>query len=243
MLSMVSHALSEYRKNLPAPSRMDGSLVGSVDLSRIALYVFSALALSYFAFQKHLLPDPLARVASKLFFFPTFPITALLRVGNYWTVVDETLIMGCAPMSILNHPSILEERGVKTVINMCYEYAGPRDYEKFGIRQLHLPTLDHTEVSLDYINKAIACINDCKKRGEKVLVHCKAGNGRAASIALCWMMHENKDKTAKVTTIGRARSCLFPRHPLLFPAPDCKCLFFSRTDSVISSLLLLFLPP
>lgn len=172
--------------------------LSSLVASRLGWCVVGAVALTYFAFQKHLLPDPMARVVSKLFFYPTFPITALLRLGNYWTKVDDTLLMGCAPMDLLDHPAILKNMGVTAVVNMCYEYPGPKaSYARLGIQQLHLPTLDHSEVSLADMKQAVAFIQGCKKRGEKVLVHCKAGNGRAASVALCWMVHEQRDKSAK----------------------------------------------
>eukprot|EP01039_Chlorochromonas_danica_P002220 gene2220-2424_t len=158
-------------------------------------YAAGAVAVTYLAFQKHWLPDPIARVVSKVFFYPTFPITALLRLGNYWTRVDDTLLVGCAPMDILDHPAILKRLGVSYVINMCLEYPGPtKAYEKLGIEQLYLPTLDHTEVPVEYILQAVKLISAAKLAGKKVLVHCKAGNGRAASVALSWMMHENLDK-------------------------------------------------
>lgn len=43
-------------------------------------------------------------------------------------------------------------------------------------------------------------IKEHKERGEKVYVHCKAGHGRAAAVALCWLMHENDGFTAQVST-------------------------------------------
>jgi atypical dual specificity phosphatase len=114
-------------------------------------------------------------------------------------MVDDTLLVGCAPMSLLDHPTLLNKLGVHAVINMCYEYDGPKSsYAKLDIKQLHQPTIDHTEVSLGNILQAIDFIKKYKSRGERVLVHCKAGNGRAASIALCWMMHEQKEKTSMV---------------------------------------------
>jgi hypothetical protein len=39
---------------------------------------------------------------------------------------------------------------VRGVINFCEEYEGPVEkYEELGIQQLHLPTTDHFEPSLD----------------------------------------------------------------------------------------------
>jgi len=166
-----------------------------------AFFIFGGLfSFGFLLFQKKLLPLPIAKVASKFYFYPTFPFTAFLRLGNYWTPVDDTLILGCAPMSLLGHPQQLHKLGVKGVVNMCYEYPGPKvSYGKLGMKQLHLPTVDHTEPSVDKLIEAVDFIKQHKDRGEKVYVHCKAGHGRAASVALCWLMHENEDFTPKVS--------------------------------------------
>lgn len=161
-------------------------------------FLFS-VTFTWLLFQKKMLPKPVSKVVSKLFFLPTFPITALMRVGNYWTKLDDTLILGCAPMDVMGHPDQLYKLGVRGVINMCYEYPGPLvRYKKLGIKQLYLPTVDHYEPSLEYMNAAVAFIDEHKARGEKVYVHCKAAHGRAASVALCWMLKQYPGKTAKV---------------------------------------------
>lgn len=166
---------------------------------RILFGAFSVAAISFFLFQKKLLPESAAKVVSKVLFYPTFPITALMRLGNYWTKVDDTLILGCAPMSFCGHPEELYKQGVRGVVNMCYEFPGPKDeYARLGMKQLHLSTVDHTEPKLEQMKEAVAFIKHHKNRGEKVYVHCKAGHGRAASIALCWMMHENPKTPSKV---------------------------------------------
>lgn len=166
--------------------------------SRVFLGAFTSFAVVYFLFQKHLLPDSCAKVVSKILFYPTFPITVLLRLGNYWTKVDDTLILGCAPMGFMGHPDQLHSLGVRGVINMCYEYDGPKAYySRLGMKQLHLPTIDHCEPSVEKLKDAVEFIKLHKSRGEKVYVHCKAGHGRAASVALSWLIHENRDKSPK----------------------------------------------
>jgi len=45
---------------------------------------------TYLLFQKKLLPFRYARLAAKLFFWPTIPITILNRWSNYWTAIDST---------------------------------------------------------------------------------------------------------------------------------------------------------
>ena len=38
---------------------------------------------------------------------------------------------------------------------------------------------------------AVAFIKKFKDRNEKVYIHCKAGHGRAASVAFCWLMSQH----------------------------------------------------
>jgi atypical dual specificity phosphatase len=193
--------------------------------TRFVWGALSALAITYFLFQKKLLPLEVSKVVSKVFFLPTFPITALMRLGNYWTKIDDTLILGCAPMGFLGHPDELYKLGVRGVVNMCYEYPGPKaSYARLGMKQLYLPTVDHTEPRVEQMKEAVAFIKFHKDKGEKVYVHCKAGHGRAASIALCWMMHENRKTPDKV-------SCPhFIAKILVYTFHFISCLsFFGRT--------------
>lgn len=158
-------------------------------------------AVVYFLFQKKMLNKHYSKIVSGLFFVPTFPITVLLRLGNYWTVLDDSVYLGCAPVGFLGHPKILYKQGVRGVINMCTEYAGPQSYyADLGIKQLRLPTVDHYEPTVDQMQEAVKFIESCRKNGEKVYIHCKAGHGRAASIAMCWLMSQNLGKSPQVAT-------------------------------------------
>lgn len=195
---------------LRIPRPQVGNIFTSMSFtSRVSLYVFTFSAVTWLLFQKKLLPKPVSMIVSKIFFYPTFPITAIMRLGNYWTKLDDTLIMGCAPMGFLGHPEKLYRMGVRGVINMCYEYPGPKSsYASIGIKQLYLPTIDHFEPSVEQMRDAVEFIKEHKKRGEKVYVHCKAAHGRAASIALCWLINENEGSNPQVRIYYCLLSCI-----------------------------------
>lgn len=174
------------------------NVVTTINFPRLLLWGFVMSGVTYALFQKKLLPKPISKIVSIVFFLPTYPFTYLLRWKNWKTPIDETLILGVAPMALLNHPQQLHKLGVRGVVNMCAEYNGPLEaYTELGIKQLRLPTVDHFEPKLDYMEDAVNFIQSHKDRGEKVYVHCKAGHGRAASIALCWMLHADKQLSAK----------------------------------------------
>jgi len=162
-------------------------------------YVYAlliAFIVPYVLFQNHLLPSSLNKLASKFYFWPTLPLTFLRKLvtgGSYWDEMDSKVIIGAAPLPW--HIPALQEMGVTAVINMQYEYLGPVDaYKAAGIRQIRLPTEDHTEPSTTCMKTAIEFI---KANEGKVYVHCKAGHGRSAAVVLGWLACTHPDKDLK----------------------------------------------
>lgn len=159
--------------------------------------IFSKLAITtvvalYILNQQHMLPRNLSGFVSKTLFYPTLPITLSRRINKWVTPIDDTVLLGGAPLSFLNMPQYLHKQNVKGVINMCEEYKGPlKQYAKLGIEQLHLPTTDHFEPTFEDMKSAVEFINEFKASNEKVYVHCRAGHGRSAAIALAWWMSEH----------------------------------------------------
>lgn len=119
----------------------DMELWWSTPLTSWRVWVLS-LSLLYVAYQKHCLPDSVARVVGRVYFYPTWPFTYLARRKDYWSLVDSHVLLGAAPMSFMGHTEALHKRGVRAVVNLCDEYSGPLyQYKKLHIAQLHLPTI------------------------------------------------------------------------------------------------------
>eukprot|EP00542_Grammatophora_oceanica_P011425 CAMPEP_0194038048 /NCGR_PEP_ID=MMETSP0009_2-20130614/10317_1 /TAXON_ID=210454 /ORGANISM="Grammatophora oceanica, Strain CCMP 410" /LENGTH=311 /DNA_ID=CAMNT_0038680419 /DNA_START=23 /DNA_END=958 /DNA_ORIENTATION=+ len=148
----------------------------------LALYILN---------QKHMLPKPLSGIVSKVLFWPTLPITVSRRIGEWSTVVDDTVIVGGAPFGFAGIPEKLQkEFGVAGVINMCDEYEGPtKTYKRLGMTQLRLKTVDHFEPSVSDLKTAVGFIRKHQARGEKVYVHCRAGHGRSAAVTFAWLLY------------------------------------------------------
>ncbi|CAI5709969.1 unnamed protein product [Peronospora destructor] len=143
----------------------------------------------YSAFQLHFLPERLAKVVARVYFYPTWPLTYFSKRKNYWTLVDSHVLLGAAPMSFMPHVDNLVSRGVRAVVNLCDEYAGPEhQYQRHHIQQLRLPTVDHIEPSLAALEAAVAFIQTQKQQGVRTYVHCKGGTGRSAAVVLCWLV-------------------------------------------------------
>ncbi len=107
--------------------------------------------------------------------------------------------MGGAPLSIYGLPAHLQAAGVKGIVNMCDEYEGPvEEYKQRGIKQLRLRTVDHFEPSVSNLVKGVRWINEYKKKGERVYVHCKAGHGRSAFLVMAWLMTQGRGPPEEV---------------------------------------------
>ncbi|KAI0981855.1 hypothetical protein GJ496_007359 [Pomphorhynchus laevis] len=85
---------------------------------------------------------------------------------------------------------------VRSVVNMCAEYSGPtKEYSRRLITHLHLPTIDGTVPRLEDVKKAVEFIENRLEEQDPdttVLVHCKGGRGRAASVILCYLIKNEK---------------------------------------------------
>ena len=130
---------------------------------------------------------------ARLLFVPTLLWNMLwgrvLRVWQWYNRVDQHVLIGALPFASLVPQ--LHAEGVGAVVNMCEEYAGPTAaYERAGIRQLRVPTVDFTAPSLVDVQRAVAFMREEISAGRSVYVHCKAGRGRSATVVLCWLIED-----------------------------------------------------
>lgn len=89
--------------------------------------------------------------------------------------------MSCTPLQLLlcnqNHeggvpylgyPEKLAKENVRGVVNLCDEYRGPTGaYERLGIEQLYLPTVDHFEPEVESLKSAVSFIQEHESKGNK----------------------------------------------------------------------------
>jgi atypical dual specificity phosphatase len=154
--------------------------------------MFGVTLALYILNQKALLPKPLSAVVSKLLFWPTMPITVARRIGEWTSVIDETVIMGGAPFGFASYPEQLYDENVRGVINMCEEYAGPQSaYDELQMTQLRLPTTDHFIPTVMDLERAVRFIHKNQLLGNRVYVHCRAGHGRSAAAVFAWLLYKN----------------------------------------------------
>ncbi|MBX3420295.1 MAG: dual specificity protein phosphatase family protein [Pirellulaceae bacterium] len=133
----------------------------------------------------------LTRLLARAVYYPTLwhniVLGRWLKLRHWWDRVDPHCILGAVPLR--GDPQCLSELGVTGVVNMCDEYAGPEsEYQRLGIQQLWLPTIDFHHPSAEQVQRGAEFIQQHKQRGGQVYVHCKAGRARSATIVLWWLV-------------------------------------------------------
>ena len=129
---------------------------------------------------------------AKAMFAPSLTWTWLstkVTDNRWWDYITEHIIVSAMPTA-----AVLEElrtEGVRAVVtlNEDWELFMMPDPREYGMVQLHLPTQDYFFApGFNDIDSALYFIEDHVSRGEKVMVHCKAGRGRSVSVVLCYIV-------------------------------------------------------
>ena len=128
---------------------------------------------------------------ARCLFYPSLGWNLLLCRLNpqrhWWDRVDDHVLVGAIPFRS-DVPQLVAE-GVRAIVNTCVEFSGLSDaYEAAGIEQLHIPTVDFTAPTLEDIERAVEFITRHARGQNSVYVHCKAGRGRSATVAVCWLI-------------------------------------------------------
>ena len=66
---------------------------------------------------------------------------------------------------------------------------GGQEWASWGVTQLHLATVDFNNApSQEMLRKGVEFIEEMNQNQNSVYVHCKAGRGRSATLATCYIM-------------------------------------------------------
>ncbi|KAF9353173.1 hypothetical protein BGX34_011751 [Mortierella sp. NVP85] len=127
--------------------------------------------------------------------------TSVLSPLTHWRWFDRIpsscLILGAVPSQHLLS-QLQQTESVSNIVNMCGEFQGHLEtMTTLGLVQCWIPTPDFTVPTLDSIWVGIHFIAKCQARWQEsdgsqqglVYIHCKAGRGRSATVALCWLVY------------------------------------------------------
>ncbi len=140
---------------------------------------------------------------ARVLFYPTLVWNVVLgrwfKSRNWWDRIDTYVLLGALPFA-RDVPQLFDA-GIRAVVNTCEEYAGPvEQYKSFDMEQMWMPTIDFTHPSYQDVCRAVEFIDKNVMAEKSVYIHCKAGRGRSATVAICWLM---KDKQINASDAQR----------------------------------------
>lgn len=134
--------------------------------------------------------NSLVRLFMRVQYHPARCFNRAMYVTGRWRVwdwLDDDVLLGGAPSRA--ELRRLRELGIRAIVNLCDEFKGhAKELRRHRMTQLRLPAVDHFPVPLDYLLRGLEFIRTQLESGRRVYVHCKAGQGRSATLAMCYLM-------------------------------------------------------
>jgi len=150
--------------------------------------------------------NALKRTAIRLSFYPSLWFNALmcaLRIWRRWDWLDDSVLLGVIPSR--RDISRLHELGIGAIVNLCEEFAGHEaEMAARGMEQLRLPTPDYCLPGEADLLRGMSFITRHVAAGRKVYLHCKAGRGRSATLAVCYLMASKRIGAAEAFAVLKA---------------------------------------
>ena len=132
---------------------------------------------------------------------PPFPLEGEGRVHANWTWITPRLLVG-GEVWPEEWPT-LSAQGVQAAVDLRDEAVDDAAaLAQLGVAHLHLPTPDHHAPSQDALDQGVAFVRDA---GGPVLVHCREGVGRSATLALCILADAGDEPLAALERAKDAR--------------------------------------
>lgn len=143
----------------------------------------------------------MARAITKVAFHPTLLYNVIMeKVSSrrWFDRIDETVILGAIPFR--SDVPKLEAMNVKRVVTLNEDFeldfsrwwtVQPDEWQTLGVKHLHLRVVDLVAApSVEQTRRGVRFIQDAKREGESVYVHCKAGRTRSATVVAAYLIEE-----------------------------------------------------
>jgi diacylglycerol kinase (ATP) len=110
-----------------------------------------------------------------------------------------------------NSPELIVNQGFNAVLDLREEdsqaYRG--FLEEHGVDYLNLKIPDRHGISAKDLSKIVEWLEEKDKKGDKVLVHCNLGRGRAALVVAAYMVHEGAKPEEAIKKIKEKRKVAY----------------------------------
>ena len=106
------------------------------------------------------------------------------------TWMTSQMAVGHAPMSFTDIDRI-KDAGIDAIINLCGEYCDLHEIEKqSGFEVYYLPIPDECAPDLEAIEQALSWLDEAIYLDKKILIHCKHGLGRTATLISAYLLRQ-----------------------------------------------------
>lgn len=122
---------------------------------------------------------------------------------SWWHPITEQLILGGIPLLNKNHEKKIRELNVQAVCAVIEPFemqlttlfsvpVSPQKWNEQGVVFQRFSCSDMEAMDLLQLEEAVAWIHSHILEKKKVYLHCKAGRGRSATLAVCYLMRFQK---------------------------------------------------
>lgn len=141
---------------------------------------------------------------------------------SWWSSINSSLLLGGLPLDNRRHPEALKKLGITAVVSILEDFEvttltffskPTQNWKAFGIKHSTHSCKDMQPPTLTLIHQAIGEIESIVARGGKVYLHCKAGRGRSALIAICYLIKTEALTASEALTYVKARRPLVNLQP------------------------------
>lgn len=126
--------------------------------------------------------------------------TILTGDKDWWTPIAQNIVLGAIPLA--HQLDRLKRENIRAVLTMQEDFErkpglfyllSSEVLAENGIENEAISTEDFKAVPVEKIRKGVAYVHEKNEAGEKVYIHCKAGRGRSASIAIAYALKHGFD--------------------------------------------------
>jgi predicted protein tyrosine phosphatase len=124
-------------------------------------------------------------------------------VHDFHWLTEQLAVGGCFPIGQAGR--LAEGHGIRAVIDLREEDCDDEQLLQLaGIELLHLPTPDQFSPSEQALERGVQFARGHIERGNRILIHCQSGIGRAPSLALCVLVELGFEP---LDAIAHAKDC------------------------------------
>ena len=106
--------------------------------------------------------------------------------------VDNLLAATSRPYDVRKAFEFFKDQGIDVIVTLTENSLLQAVVEEFGFEYHHIPVRDFAAPSARQIDKFIRIVEQTRKAGRKVVVHCLAGRGRTGTMIACYLVFRGR---------------------------------------------------